>query len=268
MARMTLICCSHQERGIKPCCNMQDAGAEAHHLICNNHAGGCDKTAKMWNLTTNQSTVVARHDAPIRHVFSVKDMSGMLVTGGWDKSIRYWDLRQPNPVHVQQLAERVYAMDVRYPLAVVGLANRRIQVRSSLLNIRNHLLHAWCAEALLRLHDHGLVPPACWIQTSRKGACMHGTCSVAMVPVGERHQVARPQPQACTGWTVASEAVMAPCPGVQPGHQPNCAVQGARVAAQVPDALRDGLPRRDRLPGEPQQRAHHRAGSVPECNIL
>ena len=83
----------------------------------------------MWSLATNQTQVVARHDAPIRHLFSVKDMSNMLVTGGWDKTVRYWDLRQPNPVHVQQLPERVYAMDVRYPLAVVGLANRRIQVR-------------------------------------------------------------------------------------------------------------------------------------------
>ena len=95
-------------------------------------AGGCDKTAKMWSLATNQSQVVARHDAPIRHLFSVKDMSNMLITGSWDKSVRYWDLRQPNPVHVQQLPERVYAMDVRYPLAVVGLANRRIQVRALL----------------------------------------------------------------------------------------------------------------------------------------
>ena len=82
----------------------------------------------MWNLQTNQSQVVAKHDAPIRHLFSVKDMNNMLITGSWDKTIRYWDLRSPNPVHTQQLPERVYAMDVRHPLLVVGLANRKIQV--------------------------------------------------------------------------------------------------------------------------------------------
>ena len=94
--------------------------------IC--HAGGCDKQVTMWSLATNQTQVVAKHDAPIPHAFHVKDMSNMLITGSWDRSIRYWDLRSPNPVHTQQLPERVYGMDVKYPLMVVGLAGRRIQV--------------------------------------------------------------------------------------------------------------------------------------------
>eukprot|EP00884_Botryococcus_braunii_P010599 jgi/Botrbrau1/19540/Bobra.0035s0034.2 len=91
-------------------------------------SGGCDKQAKMWNLATNQSTVVAKHDAPIRYLFCVEKMNNMLVTGSWDRTVRYWDLRQQNPVHTQQLPERVYAMDVTYPLLVVGMANRRISV--------------------------------------------------------------------------------------------------------------------------------------------
>jgi len=37
----------------------------------------------------------------------------MLVTGSWDKTVKYWDLRSPNPVHTQQMPERVYAMDVQ-----------------------------------------------------------------------------------------------------------------------------------------------------------
>ena len=54
----------------------------------------------------------------------------MLVTASWDRTLRYWDLRQPNPVHTQQLPERVYAMDAVFPVLVVGLgsADRKIQV--------------------------------------------------------------------------------------------------------------------------------------------
>ena len=134
-------------------------------------AGGCDKTAKMWSLQTNQSQVVARHDAPIRHLFSVKDMSSMLVTGGWDKTVRYWDLRQPNPVHVQQLPERVYAMDVRYPLAVVGLANRRIQARPQVPPAR--LARMWAAPG-----RWPCIPPlARWRHAWRGSLRMRASCT-------------------------------------------------------------------------------------------
>ena len=38
--------------------------------------------------------VVAQHDAPMRDLFFVKEMGGgMLLTGSWDKTLRYWDLR-------------------------------------------------------------------------------------------------------------------------------------------------------------------------------
>lgn len=88
-------------------------------------SAGCDKEAKMWDLQSNSQQTVAKHDAPIRHIHF---FNNMIVTGSWDKTLRYWDLRQANPIHTQQLPERVYGMDVRHPLLVVGLANRRIQI--------------------------------------------------------------------------------------------------------------------------------------------
>jgi WD40 repeat protein len=106
----------------------------------------------MWNLQTNQTQVVAKHDAPIRHLFSVKEMNNMLVTGSWDKTIRYWDLRQPNPVHTQTLPERVYAMDVTHPLLVVGLANRRIQVHLETACCLCTPRHIWSKVANVGLH--------------------------------------------------------------------------------------------------------------------
>jgi hypothetical protein len=44
------------------------------------------------------------------------------------KECRYWDTRQQNPAHTQQLPERCYAMSVRHPLMVVATADRNIVV--------------------------------------------------------------------------------------------------------------------------------------------
>lgn len=89
--------------------------------------GGCDNGVKMWNLATNQQQQVAAHAAPVRHAVFLQSLN-MLVTGSWDKTLKYWDLRTPNPVHTQQLSERVYAMDAQGQLLVVGTADRNIQV--------------------------------------------------------------------------------------------------------------------------------------------
>lgn len=96
-------------------------------------SAGCDKVVKMWTLATNNSVTVAAHDAPIRHVFFSKDMGGgspCVVTGSWDKSIRYWDLRAPTgtPMGTIPLGEKVYCMDARSPLLVVGTSERKLRV--------------------------------------------------------------------------------------------------------------------------------------------
>lgn len=93
------------------------------------YTGGCDNQVSAWNLATNQSQVVAKHDAPVRQCHFVPSLgSGMLVTASWDKTLRYWDLRQATPAHKQDMSERVYSMDVRHPLLVVGTADRNITV--------------------------------------------------------------------------------------------------------------------------------------------
>lgn len=48
--------------------------------------------------------------------------------GSWDKTLKYWDGRQATPVLTVNLPERVYALDVKHPLLVVGCADRHIQV--------------------------------------------------------------------------------------------------------------------------------------------
>eukprot|EP00877_Chromochloris_zofingiensis_P011447 jgi/Chrzof1/6556/Cz19g00280.t1 len=90
-------------------------------------SGGCDKAVKLWNLATNQSQQVAAHDAPIRQVALIPEIN-LLVTGSWDKTLKYWDMRQPNAAFTYQLPERCYTLDVKHPLLVVGTADRHILV--------------------------------------------------------------------------------------------------------------------------------------------
>lgn len=91
---------------------------------------GCDKQVKMCMLASpQQQQVVAAHDQPIKSIAWIPEAgSGLLATGSWDRSIRYWDLRQQTPALTVALPERLYTMDVRHPLMVVGTADRNILV--------------------------------------------------------------------------------------------------------------------------------------------
>ncbi|KAJ7236289.1 WD40-repeat-containing domain protein [Mycena haematopus] len=91
-------------------------------------SGGADNAARMYDLATGQASQVAQHDAPVKVVRWVDAQGGILATGSWDKSVKYWDLRTPAPVATVQLPERCYSMDVQYPFLVVGTAERHIQV--------------------------------------------------------------------------------------------------------------------------------------------
>ncbi|GJM93796.1 hypothetical protein PR202_ga10384 [Eleusine coracana subsp. coracana] len=91
-------------------------------------SGGCDKLVKMWPLLSGgQPTTFSGHEAPVKELAWIPQMN-LLVSGSWDKTLRYWDIRQPQPAHVQQLPERCYALSLSYPLMVVGTADRNIIV--------------------------------------------------------------------------------------------------------------------------------------------
>jgi len=51
-----------------------------------------------------------------------------VVTGSWDKSLKYWDTRTPKAVATVQLPERVSCMDVIHPLSVVGTADKQLHI--------------------------------------------------------------------------------------------------------------------------------------------
>lgn len=90
---------------------------------------GCDKQAKMWDLASNQVVQVAQHDAPIKTCHWIKAPNySCLMTGSWDKTLKFWDTRSATPIMSITLPERCYCADVDYPMAVVGTAGRQVIV--------------------------------------------------------------------------------------------------------------------------------------------
>ena len=95
----------------------------------------------MWQLGQQPSgvpTQIGAHDAPIKGVGFVKS-TNTIVTGGWDRKLKFWDARSPNPAGVFDLPERVYAMDIRDSLLVVGTANRQILIYDCQGQPREHM---------------------------------------------------------------------------------------------------------------------------------
>jgi WD40 repeat protein len=87
--------------------------------------GGCGGGGGgVWRCVAVCGVCDWQHDAPISHCFWVAQ-SNFLVTGSWDKTLRFWDLRTPSPQATVAVGERVYGMDCKYPCMVVGAAETR-----------------------------------------------------------------------------------------------------------------------------------------------
>ena len=86
-------------------------------------SAGFDNKALMHDLQTGGQQQVAQHSAGIR---CIKMFNDILITGGLDNCIKYWDCRQPNPVGQVQCPGKVFAIDVCQNLMVAGLSNLKV----------------------------------------------------------------------------------------------------------------------------------------------
>lgn len=68
-----------------------------------------------------------QHQAPVKVVYYIDEL-GMLLTGSWDKTVKFWDGRQSNPAGTLNMPERVYCMGALAPLAVIGTAERQVLI--------------------------------------------------------------------------------------------------------------------------------------------
>jgi len=86
-----------------------------------------DRTAKMWDLNTDSLIQVAQHDAPIKTCHWIKTSNyTCLMTGSWDKTVKFWDTRQSTPMKTLQMPERVYSADAKHGMAIISCADRKI----------------------------------------------------------------------------------------------------------------------------------------------
>lgn len=86
---------------------------------------------RQYDVASGATTIVAAHDEPIRCVESIMVAgSPMIVTGSWDKTVKYWDTRSQAPAATLQCQDRVYTMSVKDSLLVVGTADRWLNIVS------------------------------------------------------------------------------------------------------------------------------------------
>lgn len=94
-------------------------------------SGGADKQVKLFDIASQQATQIGAHDAPVKSVRYVEcgpTNTPVVVSASWDKSLRYWDTRSPQPISTINLPERAYCMDSSQKLLVVGCADRHISI--------------------------------------------------------------------------------------------------------------------------------------------
>ncbi|OLP92511.1 Poly(A)+ RNA export protein [Symbiodinium microadriaticum] len=87
--------------------------------------GGCDHKVMVRDVQSQKDIELGSHAAPVRYVSTLAD-ENLVVSGSWDKTLRFWSPQQPQPVNTVQLPDRVFAMDVKPPLIVVALADRQM----------------------------------------------------------------------------------------------------------------------------------------------
>ena len=89
--------------------------------------GGADKAVRMWQLGQQPSNGIPQqvgvHDEAVKSV-GFCSSSNLVVSGSWDKYLKFWDCRQSTPAHQVQLTDKVYDLTVQGNLLVVACANR------------------------------------------------------------------------------------------------------------------------------------------------
>eukprot|EP00747_Dinoflagellata_sp_TGD_P185919 gnl/TRDRNA2_/TRDRNA2_42711_c0_seq1.p1 gnl/TRDRNA2_/TRDRNA2_42711_c0~~gnl/TRDRNA2_/TRDRNA2_42711_c0_seq1.p1 ORF type:complete len:355 (+),score=66.52 gnl/TRDRNA2_/TRDRNA2_42711_c0_seq1:149-1213(+) len=161
---------AYQHEGPVLCCNFSKDGQK---LV----SGGCDNKVKVKMLATQQEQQIGQHDAPVKEVFWIDEMN-MCVSGSWDKTLRFWSGQQATPAATLQLPERCYTMDMKYPLLVVGCADRHLLVYN-LQTLQTNPQPYKQSQTLLKMQTRCL---SCFPdKTGYAVGSIEGRCSIAYI---------------------------------------------------------------------------------------
>lgn len=86
-------------------------------------AGAVDGSMHMVDLQTSQTSSFQAHGEGVK---SARYFSNMLVTGSWDKTIKFWDVRSSKLVFSLDLPGKVYAMDLEKEMLAVSLSGNEV----------------------------------------------------------------------------------------------------------------------------------------------
>ncbi|KAH6905730.1 WD40 repeat-containing protein [Coprinopsis sp. MPI-PUGE-AT-0042] len=94
------------------------------------YSGGLDTSVRELDLNNEKITHLGKHDDSVSSMAWGKDLNG-LVTGSWDRTIRFWDPRSSSASYEtakHATPERIYSMDIVNHMLVVAMASRLFHI--------------------------------------------------------------------------------------------------------------------------------------------
>ncbi|CAP37662.2 Protein CBG20697 [Caenorhabditis briggsae] len=93
---------------------------------------GVDHNVKLADIETGNGTQLGSHALAVR-CLEFNPISSLIVSGGWDSSVKLWDARSygNGAVDSVNVSSSVYAMDVLKHMVLVGTKDRKIYMFDS-----------------------------------------------------------------------------------------------------------------------------------------
>jgi len=109
---------------------------------------GCgDGTINFVNLQENKTMQIGKHELGCKELIWSQNLN-VLISGGWDGKLFFWDLRQQGPAMNFDFGKKIFTMSMTYPLFVVGLSDRIV----SYFNMTKLGGVNFCPEATFESH--------------------------------------------------------------------------------------------------------------------